>query len=1204
MPEQAPQHDAADLPASAELLKRNLAALAKTSRATAEAVQRATSRADLAWHQAADEVLVASVEGRALASKRRPREEARRFAAELDPAEVGAAVVTGFGCGHHVQAVCEKMGRGGVVLCFEPDVGLLRAVLERIDCTRWIEAGNIAVLTDPDDSSAISASLKGVESVVALGIKVLHHQPSQPRLGAQSQRFCESLAGVVQALKTTLVTTLMQTETTLRNLLGNADWYASCPGAGELEGCAAGRPAVVVSAGPSLARNLDVLGRPGVRDRVVIIAVQTALKPMLKAGIRPHFVVAVDYHQISKRFYEGLTAQDVRSVTLVCDPKANPTICETWPGAIRLMHDPVLQGVLQGGDARSLEPACAHDTAAVPPSATVAHLAYSVARLMACDPVLLIGQDLGFSDGLYYGPGAAIHDVWASELGELCTLETLEWERIARGRPHSRKLEDVHGKDIYTDEQMHTYLVQFEKMFADDALRGWTTIDASEGGVAKRHTRAMKLVEALEQFAGGDQPVLSLPAAERDGEARRAAAVRVASRLRGVRDQVREIGAISRSTADLLDNMTRCAGRPHAVNPLVEQAHENGKKAAALEPAYSLTQYLNQTGALKRFKADRDLHYAGDLSESDRQIRQIERDKMNVSWLADAADQLEAMLDEAISAMQTQQKLTADPRDVAGAIEVNEPQRLAAVLLVDADTDGLGLGRRIDQPLAGGATPLERTLRQIAASTSIRRAIIVAQDVERIRAALGACIDGGMDGLEIVLEQSEDHPLGEKRSMVAASRRHASASWRGGAGGATVYDEVFSAPVVQRVMQDHDLTAAVMIGPDWSLIDPGLIDACVDRLAEHPGRNRLVFTQAAPGLGPMVLARSLVDELAKSEGAHRLWSSIAGLVNYTPVAPQPDPIAKSYCVRVEPELRDAGVRCIVDGSWHGRLMARAIAKLGRGGAISASSLTDWLASTAWARSAPPMDVILELCTGRLVGGRGTMHGPHRMDPPERHPVDVDRARTWLRELGAMSPGASVTLAGAGDPLLHGRWIDVAHAARDAGLGVHVRTDLLTEGAVQRVLEAQPDVVSVDLYADDAQTYRAVAGADHFDRVQASMRALIESRDASLASMWIVPRITRHDAVLDQIEAFYDRWLLAAGACVIDGPRKGSPGQRVQRLPRPELARLRRTAWRLRVRCDGIATRPGNASTVDLSRCSVHEAWEQLSRRRRPERAVA
>ena len=66
--------------------------------------------------------------------------------------------------------------------------------------------------------------------------------------------------------------------------------------------------------------------------------------------------------------------------------------------------------------------------------ATVAHLSFYLAEFLGCDPIILIGQDLGFVDGLYYKPGTAIHETWGVELGRFNTLETKEWERIVRSR--------------------------------------------------------------------------------------------------------------------------------------------------------------------------------------------------------------------------------------------------------------------------------------------------------------------------------------------------------------------------------------------------------------------------------------------------------------------------------------------------------------------------------------------------------------------------------------------------------------------------------------------------------------------------------------------------------------------------------------------------------------------------------------------------
>src|SRR5690606_10154588 len=148
----------------------------------------------------------------------------------------------------------------------------------------------------------------------------------------------------------------------------------------DLRDAATGKPAIVVSAGPSLRRNIDALKDPRVRERFVIIAVQTVLRPLLAAGIRPHFVTALDYHEISRRFYEGLTAEAVEGITLVVEPKANPAILDAYPGRIRCVGDKVLDQLLGAGLRR--------ERGTLTPGATVAHLAYYLARHMGCDPVV------------------------------------------------------------------------------------------------------------------------------------------------------------------------------------------------------------------------------------------------------------------------------------------------------------------------------------------------------------------------------------------------------------------------------------------------------------------------------------------------------------------------------------------------------------------------------------------------------------------------------------------------------------------------------------------------------------------------------------------------------------------------------------------------------------------------------------------------
>jgi hypothetical protein len=131
------------------------------------------------------------------------------------------------------------------------------------------------------------------------------------------------------------------------------------------------------------------------------------------------------------------------------------------------------------------------------------------------------------------------------------------------------------------------------------------------------------------------------------------------------------------------------------------------------------------------------------------------------------------------------------------------------------------------------------------------------------------------------------------------------------------------------------------------------------------------------------------------------------------------------------------------------------------------------------------------------------------------------------------------------------------------------------------------------------------GADLFERARGNLAALLERRGGipstdGLAVPWIVPRMTRCDAVYEEIEAFYDRWLLAAGAAVIDPLPASRPGERIDPLPPPPAVARRLVRDRMVVRCDGSVV-PGGAldfgvskSIGDLSRDDLSKLWKKAS----------
>jgi len=1135
------------------IFENNLALIERTSPETARRIRAATPRVGLEWIET-DEGSSAVLDGRSLASRRRPVTEAERQGETIDLDNCAAVVVMGFGLGHQAAAVARRMKLSGVVVAFEPDVSLLRSVFERIDCTGWISQTNFVLLTQPDDSTAVTNAIRGVEGLLAIGVKFLEPPVSRVRVGPQIERFGETFATVMRSVRSVILTTLMQVETTLRNLFQNADRYAGGDGISPLAGAAAGKPAIVVSAGPSLERNIALLARPEVRERYVIIAVQTALRPLLAAGVKPHFVTALDYHEISKRFYEGLTAADVAGVTLVAEPKANPAILESFPGQIRCVGNEVLDALL-GPD---LAPD-RHDNRAIEPGATVAHLAYYLARRLGCDPVILTGQDLGFTDGQYYAAGAAIHDVWSSELNAFRTLEMLEWERIVRQRVHLHRTTDVLGRPVYTDEQMSSYLLQFERDFLADAHKGLRTIDATEGGVRKQHTETSTLADAIEQYAG--EP-LTLPETPAEDPGARAKAL---ARVREVRKGVWRVGELSRGARILLEEMLeRQPDQPH-VNRLIEQVNKLRDEVLGLDPAWELVQHLNQTGTLNRFKADRAIGLDESLDGMERQKRQIERDITNVTWTADAAEQLGTMLDECARTLDGGERLTRDPApspELQKQLDESDPRsrRVGAIITVDPARGALGVERDLSYPLLAGLNSFQHTLRRLARAKNLDEIVLLAEDPRLARAIAGDVFDPAR--MSVIATGTT--PLGDRAPAIASARRFAPACWRGGIANLSVFDEAYAPEPVAQAMNERNLDAAVLVGADWALIDPALVDEVVQRHRAHPKRNALVFTQAAPGLGCCLIDRQLAIDLARQTDRAGPFASIGGILGYVPAMPQSDPIARSWCVTTSPAVRDLALRCIPDTRATRAALVRTFDELGESVlGLDADAIAARLDPDAFA-DAGPQQVVLELCTGRRVG----------VDTPRERPVlSLDSATRVIESLAAARDDVALTLGGAGDPLLHPHWFEVVRTARDAGIAVHLRTNLLVEPAdLERIIASGVDVVSIDLLASARETYRELTGVDRYDAAHAMTSALLDLRrgrvgDGGLPTPWVVPRITRRDAVYEQIEPFYDRWIMTAGAAAID-PLPVPDGGRIRPLPLPAAAAARARRERMTVLSDG------------------------------------
>jgi len=543
-------------------------------------------------------------------------------------------LVDGFGLGYHVEALFERLLGDAFIVVSERNMALLRTALAHRDYAEMLASGRLIFITKTDREE-IFKKLQQHSTMMMLGVVFTRSlQKVDNEFRAEVHKLIGEFASF---MRSHMISLLANSIVTCKNILHNLPTYAGAESINHLKGRFGGCPAVVVSAGPSLQKNIELLGQ--IRDKVVLIAVQTTLKPLLARGIVPDFVTSLDYHEVSQRFFEGLTEEELKDVHLVAEPKATWHVIDAVRrrrGPISLLGNEFARLVLDGED-------FGHDN--LPGGATVAHLAFYLAEYMGAGPIMFVGQDLAFTDNVYYSPGTVLHKVWQGELNRFCTLEMKEWERIVRHRGILRSVEDIHGQTIYTDEQMFTYLQQFEKDFAKCSVK---VIDATEGGARLQFCETMTLAEAAEQYCTKQVDRKRFDYRQEMAQFQSNKVARAKKLVKIRIKEVEELQEICNETMELVGKMIDLVDNQAALNRKMIRLDELRAMVRQREKTFRLVTFVSQAGEMFRFRQDRAIGI-DNVQGKERQQRQLQRDVGYVTEIKKGCERLGEMLEECLT---------------------------------------------------------------------------------------------------------------------------------------------------------------------------------------------------------------------------------------------------------------------------------------------------------------------------------------------------------------------------------------------------------------------------------------------------------------------------------------------------------------------------------------------------------------------------
>ena len=482
------------------LFERNAAALGPALRERLEAAREPA--AELEIIDAGEDEPTARYAGRYLHARREPSRRPRRTFSPDWVRNHPVVVFFGFGLGYEVEAFLAE-SESEVAVVVEPDAGLFRTALERRDLTAVLDSPKAVFLVDAEPD-ALAMVLRRYERRApersVLNASVLHHREYFDRVDAVME-------AAVSRARINANTLKRFGRLWVRNLIRNVAVLERSPGVRELTDRFAGLPALLCAAGPSLDLVLPRIKQ--LAERLLIVAVDTAVPALIQHGVEPDFAVVVDPQYWNTRHLDRLAP---RSTILISEASAHPRVFE-------ILHNPtyLCSSIFPLG---SLLEETVGEKGKLGTGGSVSTTAWDFARILGANPIYCIGLDLGFPQRRTHVHGSFFEERSHILAHRLHPAEQHSFEYLHDADPFEVTAND--GGTVLTDQRMMIYTWWFANQARIHA--GVRTYNLSPGGVAIEGLPAADIEDCLaspirrEELDGRLRPLRSAPVAGAPGE--------------------------------------------------------------------------------------------------------------------------------------------------------------------------------------------------------------------------------------------------------------------------------------------------------------------------------------------------------------------------------------------------------------------------------------------------------------------------------------------------------------------------------------------------------------------------------------------------------------------------------------------------------------------------------------------------------------
>ena len=411
-----------------------------------------------------------------LNGKRETKEPARIWVETLGILQRNATVcMVGVGNASYLDELVEKIEKRLTIIVYEPSLQIFLKFLEMQEIEEWMKKHLIIFwvdgLKDMDDKH-MREILGKVLSYEMLEYSKNFILPNYDILFAEKVRdffkICRDIAlGQLMRFNTNKTFSGIM----VKNLFSNAKYLCNGYKTTQLPSVIPTNiPGILVAAGPSLNKNINELRKA--KGKAFIIAVDTAIKPLLNADIMPDMFAIVD----GMKPLELVKIKEARNIPLLTTLNAAPEILDYHTGMKFFYNEgyQFAEKILLKTGQMIGEVSC---------GGSVATSIFSLLYKIGLTTIILVGQDLAYTDNKSHADGT-FQEV----------MQQVDTSRF-------RYVEGNYEDKVPTRSDFKIFLDWYNQYIAGckEYCPDLHVINATEGGAKINNTQIMTLKEAIEQ---------------------------------------------------------------------------------------------------------------------------------------------------------------------------------------------------------------------------------------------------------------------------------------------------------------------------------------------------------------------------------------------------------------------------------------------------------------------------------------------------------------------------------------------------------------------------------------------------------------------------------------------------------------------------------------------------------------------------------